>query len=170
MGCCGSTAKGEPAGPDAVVATRAVAQPSVAAAKPQAAAKAKNPLAFTNKPATAVGEETVKPERRIRFGIVMPESTGASSLHMFFDKEKDTPAKIITVAAKHAGFSVDKGKLVGSPEKLNLFTREGDVVRQDLEIEAHIGSTLHAGDTLILEKGNRLMDERLAQVKAAHAR
>ena len=62
---------------------------------------------------------------------------------------------------------MDKGKLVGSPEKLNLFTDEGDVVRLDLEIEAHLGSTLHEGGLLILEKGNRLDDARLALERRA---
>ena len=43
-------------------------------------------------------------------------------------------------------------------------------VRLDLEIEAHLGSTLRAGDTLVLEKGNRLTDARLQQIKAKHRR
>ena len=33
-------------------------------------------------------------------------------------------------ACKQAGLAFDKGKLVGSPERLNLFTLEGDVVRR----------------------------------------
>ena len=65
---------------------------------------------------------------------------------------------------------MDKGKLIGSPERLNLFTIEGEVVRLDLEIEAHLGSTLHAGDLLVLEKGNRLDDGRLQQIRAVHRR
>ena len=76
----------------------------------------------------------------------------------------------VKACASHAGFAVDKGKLVGSPERLNLFTLEGDVVRLDLEIEAHMGSTLHAGDTLILEKGNRLEATRLEAVRARAGR
>ena len=34
-------------------------------------------------------------------------------------------------------------------------------------LEAHLGSTLHAGDCLILEKGNRLPPERLQAIRAA---
>ena len=37
-------------------------------------------------------------------------------------------------AQQHAGLQIDKGKLVGSPEPLNLFTLEGDVVRLDLRL------------------------------------
>ena len=44
---------------------------------------------------------------------------------------------------------------------------EGDVVRLDLEIEAHLGSTLQPGDCLIIEKGNRLKPERLDEIKRA---
>jgi len=61
---------------------------------------------------------------------------------------------------------MDKGKLVGSPERLNIFTVDGDVLRLDLELEAHLGSTLRAGDTIVLEKGNRLSDERLQFVRS----
>ena len=61
-------------------------------------------------------------------------------------------------------------RLIGSPEKVNLFNLDGDIVRLDLEIEAHLGSTLHAGDVLILEKGNRLLDARIGAIKAAVGR
>ena len=141
-------------------------QPPAAVGK---AAGAKNPMKFSNKATSAVGDDAIQPARRVRFGIIMPESTGANALHMFFDKEKPVE-KIIAGAAQQAGFKIDRGKLVGSPEKLNLFTLEGDVVRLDLEIEAHLGSTLHAGDILVLEKGNRMDDTRLAQIRAAHGR
>eukprot|EP00966_Prymnesium_polylepis_P063573 1474699-Prymnesium_polylepis.1 len=73
--------------------------------------------------------------------------------------------KLLEAAVAQAGLKMDKGKLVGSPERLNIFTLEGDVLRLDLEIEAHIGSTLRAGDTIILEKGNRLSEERLNFVR-----
>ena len=58
----------------------------------------------------------------------MPESTGARAVHMFFDKEKPVD-RIIAGAASHAGLKLDKGKLVGSPERLNLFTLDGDGAR-----------------------------------------
>ena len=88
---------------------------------------------------------------------------------MFFDKTKGVD-RIVAAAAERGGFALDKGKLIGSPERLNLFTIEGEVVRLDLEIEAHLGSTLHAGDLLVLEKGNRLDDGRLQQIRAVHRR
>lgn len=161
MGCCASA----PA--EGVVAQPAANQPAKAPAKFQASSK--DPLAFSNKPANAVGESSIPADRRVRFGMVFPESTGVRPAHMFFDKSKPVE-KMITAAAQYGGFAVDKGKLVGSPERLNLFLLEGDVVRLDLEIEAHLGSTLRAGDTLILEKGNRLTDERLQAVRSKVSR
>ena len=88
------------------------------------------------------------------------------SVYMFFDKQKMSELVLIG-AATQAGLKLDKGKLVGSPQRLNLFTLEGDIVRLDLEIEAHLGSTLHDGDVLIIEKGNRLEPGRLQAVRAA---
>jgi hypothetical protein len=137
------------------------------AAPPQAASKsASRKSFFSNKPSAPVGDPSIVPARRITFGVVMPESTGTPASFMFFDKEKPVE-KVIAAAAAHAGFKVDRGKLVGSPEKLNLFTLTGDVVRLDLEIEAHLGSTLNARDILILEKGNRLDDARLEAIRQA---
>ena len=85
---------------------------------------------------------------------------------MFFDREKDSQ-KILAGACAHAGLKVDRGRLAGSPERLNLFTSEGDVLRLDLDIDAHLGGTLHRGDVLVLEKGNRIADERLETIKRA---
>ena len=160
MGCAGS--KAEP--------RTANAAGQQGATKPAPPSKS----FFSNKPSAAVGDQSIQPSRRIQFGIVMPESTGAQAAHMFFDKEKPVE-KIIAAAAAHAGFKVDRGKLVGSPEKLNLFTLEGDVVRLDLEIEAHLGArntprsrgTLNAHDVLVLEKGNRLEASRLEAIQRA---
>ena len=169
MGCCASAPL-----PDEATYQRpaqpAVPQHTTSVAKPQQPSSGKkNPIAFSNKPSAAVGDDGIAPNRRVNIGIVMPESTGASAVVMFFDKTKPVD-KVIAGAAAHAGLAIDKGKLVGSPERLNLFTLEGDAVRLDLEIEAHLGSTLHAGDTLVLEKGNRLDPERLQRIKAVHAR
>ena len=83
---------------------------------------------------------------------------------MFFDKEKPVE-RVVTAACTHAGLTLDKGRLNGSPERLNLFTLDGDVVRLDLEVEAHLGSTLHPGNILLLEKGNRVHAERLRTVR-----
>ena len=57
--------------------------------------------------------------------------------------------------------------MVGSPEKLNLFKLDGDMLRLDLELEAHLGSTLQPRDVLILEKGNRMPDGRLEAIREA---
>lgn len=84
---------------------------------------------------------------------------------MFFDKTKPVEA-VINGAARQGGIALDKGKLVGSPLRLNLFSLDGNVVRLDLEVEAHLGSTLHPGDVLILEKGNRIEPARLEAVRA----
>ena len=51
------------------------------------------------------------------------------------------------------------------PERLNLFTSEGDLLRIDLELEAHVPSTLVPGGLVILEKGNRLSPERLRAIQ-----
>ena len=66
-----------------------------------------------------------------------------------------------------AGLQLDRGRLVGSPEKLNLFTLEGEVLRTDLPLDAHLGATLHPSDVLLLEKGNRVSEDRLDAIKAA---
>ena len=103
------------------------------------------------------------------FGIVYPEETNARSVWMYFNKDKPIEALIVS-AAGQAGLRLDKGKLLGSPQRLNLFTLEGDTVRLDLEIDAHMGRTLHAGDVLVLEKGNRMESSRLEAIKSMHAR
>jgi hypothetical protein len=159
MGCGGS--KG------ATEAQPAAAQKPVGGGKP--AAGKKDPLLFRTKPNAAIGDASIPEKRRVRFGIVMPESTGVAAVHVYCDKEKEV-GKLLAAAASAGGFAIDKGKLVGSPEKLNLFTLDGDVIRLDLEVEAHLGSTLHADDILILEKGNRVFDSRLAAIKAKHGR
>ena len=42
---------------------------------------------------------------------------------MFFDKMKPA-SELLVAATKQAGLQMDKGKLVGSPERLNIFTIE----------------------------------------------
>mmetsp|Transcript_56660 Transcript_56660/g.123317 ORF Transcript_56660/g.123317 Transcript_56660/m.123317 type:complete len:150 (+) Transcript_56660:225-674(+) len=120
---------------------------------------------FSNSPSSASGDESIPRSRRCYFGIFFPEDVGVRPAHMFFDREKPA-AKILEGAAAYAGMKLDKGRLMGSPEKLNVFTLEGDVLRLDLELEAHLGGALHPSSILILEKGNRLSDERIAAVKA----
>ena len=123
--------------------------------------------------------------------------TAVPPAYMYFDKMKPA-SELLVAATKQAGLQMDRGKLVGSPERLNIFTievrpagsplyfvrpssellsdttcvrlRQGDVLRLDLEIEAHLGSTLQPADTIILEKGNRMPEDRLRAIQAAVGR
>ena len=132
------------------------------------ALEALNPLAanvkFANRQDRPIGDASIASTSRVSFGIVFPSGLGIPSSYMFFDKEKPVE-RIVAAACKHAGLTLEKGRLSGSPERLNLFTLDGDVVRLDLEVEAHLGSTLHPGNILLLEKGNRVHAERLRTVK-----
>lgn len=85
---------------------------------------------------------------------------------MFFSK-RQSGTKVMEAACSAAGVTIDKGRLVGSPDRLNIFTMEGDLLRLDLELEAHLGSTLQPSSWLLLEKGNRVAEERLAAVRDA---
>jgi hypothetical protein len=147
MGCCQSSEEG---------GSNASAQPI-------------NTLAFSNKQSKPIGDENIPPSKRVVFGIVYPEETNARSVWMYFNVDKPVEALIVS-AAGQAGLRLDKGKLLGSPQRLNLFTLEGDTVRLDLEIDAHMGRTLHVGDVLVLEKGNRMESSRLEAIKSMHAR
>ena len=132
------------------------------------AAEALNPLTahvrFVNLASRSVGDDTIPPSVRVLFGIVYPAGLGCASTWMFFDRTKPVE-RVIAGAASQAGLALDKGKLAGSPERLNLFTLDGDLVRLDLEIDAHLGSTLHPSDLLLLEKGNRVPASRLQAVR-----
>lgn len=123
-----------------------------------------NPLSFHNQRSAAVGDPKIAPGSRVVFGIIFPADLWLQSRYMFFDKEKPVE-RVVTAAASQVGLQLDKGKLAGSPERLNLFTLEGEVVRLDLEIDAHLGSTLQPGTVLILEKGNRLEASRLEAIR-----
>lgn len=112
----------------------------------------------------SAADAQVAAHRRITFGIIYPAGLGISSSYLCFDKEKPVE-KVVAGACSAAGLVLDKGKLAGSPEKLNLFTVDGELIRLDLEVEAHLGSTLYPGALLLLEKGNRVPDERLQAVK-----
>ena len=149
MGCCSSA----PAASQQGVSANSVSSP------------APNLLKFSNKVSTARGDPSIPKNRRVTLGIVYPEETSAQAVWMFFDKTKPVEA-VINGAARQGGIALDKGKLVGSPLRLNLFSLDGNVVRLDLEVEAHLGSTLHPGDVLILEKGNRIEPARLEAVRA----
>lgn len=114
----------------------------------------------------AVGDAKISGNKRLQLGIIFPESANVPPLHMYFNRTQDG-VKVLEAACHAAGVSLDKGRLAGSPEKLNLFTVEGDLLRLDLELEAHLGSTLQPGGCVILEKGNRISPQRLAAIQEA---
>ena len=132
------------------------------------AREALNPLAanvaFANRPHAAVGDANIAASSRVTFGIIYPAGLSVQSSYLFFDKEKAVE-RVIAGACARANLALDKGKLAGSPERLNLFTLDGDLVRLDLEVEAHLGSTLYPGAILVLEKGNRVAPNRLQTIK-----
>ena len=122
MGCCMSASSAGASAAEPVGVQRELgaplAQPS---GQPRTAARAgsRGGLAFSNKPSSAVGDASIQQQRRIRFGIVFPEDTGVAPIHIFVDREKPVE-KLIAAACSHAGLKLDKGKLVGSPQRLNL--------------------------------------------------
>ena len=89
-------------------------------------------------------------------------------MYMFFSKSSEG-MKVLEAACSAAGVKLDRGRLIGSPERLNLFTVEGDLLRVDLDLEAHMGSTLQPNAWVILEKGNRVEPERLAAIHEVRA-
>jgi hypothetical protein len=121
-------------------------------------------LTFSNSPSRPIGEADVAPPSRVTFGIVYPAGLGVRSVYMHFDRTRPVE-QVVAGAARHAGLVLEKGKLQGSPERLNLFTLEGDIVRLDLEVDAHLGSTLHPNAVLVLEKGNRVAASRLEAIR-----
>lgn len=123
-------------------------------------------LTFSNSPGSAIGDASVPRERRLYLGIIFPESTDVRPLHMFFSRSA-VGVKVLEAAAAAGGLRLDKGRLIGSPDRLNLFTMEGDLLRTDLDLEAHLGSTLHPSSWLVLEKGNRLGEARLSAIREA---
>ena len=88
-------------------------------------------------------------------------------MHMFFSRSAEG-VKVLEAACAAAGVKLDRGRIIGSPERLNLFTVDGDLLRVDLDLEAHVPNTLQPGGWLILEKGNRVPEERLREIQHAH--
>lgn len=123
-------------------------------------------LTFANTPSSAIGDPKVSQSRRVYFGIFLPEEVEVRPVHMFFDRSKET-ARVLEGAVEHAGLKLDRGRLIGSPERLNLFTIDGDCLRTDLDLDAHLGGALHPSSILVLEKGNRVPEERLDIIKVA---
>ena len=123
-------------------------------------------LQFTNSQGSASGDSKIPHNRRLLLGIIFPQETGVQPMYMYFNRTSEG-VKVLEAACAAAGVKLDKGRIMGSPERLNLFTIEGDLLRIDLELEAHLGSTLQPGGWVILEKGNRLAPERLAAIQEA---
>lgn len=123
-------------------------------------------LQFQNSQMSAVGDGKVPHNRRLHLGVVFPQETGVQPMYMYFSRASEGKV-VLDAACAAAGISLDKGRIVGSPERVNLFTLEGDLLRIDLDLEAHLGSTLQPGGWVILEKGNRISPERLAAIQDA---
>jgi len=123
-------------------------------------------LTFANSWGGALGDSKVPSNRRVYLGIVFPEDCKVQPIHMYFSRSAEG-VKVLEAACAAAGLKLDRGRIVGSPERLNLFTIDGDLLRVDLDLDAHMGSTLHNNAWVILEKGNRIAPERLAAVRAA---
>ena len=131
------------------------------------ALEALDPLAagvrFRNRPDRPVGASDIDSRAQVTFGIVYPSGLGIPSTYICFNRGKPVE-QIVSGACSYAGLILEKGRLPGNPERINLFTLDGDLVRLDLEVEAHLGSTLHPGKILLLEKGNRVVPDRLHAV------
>lgn len=121
-----------------------------------------------NTPNTARGDQRIPAEKRVYFAIFFPESQAARPCHFFFDRSKPT-GRVVEDSTSYAGLQMDRGKLAGSPEKLNLFTSDGEVLRTDLDLDAHLGGALHPASVLLLERGNRVSESRLDAIKQAAA-
>jgi len=125
-------------------------------------------LRFANTPTTARGDARIPSGKRVYFAIFFPEAEGARPAHFFFDRTKST-ARVMEGATSYAGLQLDRGRLAGSPERMNLFTIDGEVLRTDLDLDAHLGGALHPSSILLLDKGNRVSEARLDAVRQAAA-
>jgi hypothetical protein len=116
--------------------------------------------------AAALAPALPQAARRLPLGVVFPADANVPPLYMFFSRSAEG-VKVLEAACSAAGVKLDRGRMVGSPERLNLFTIEGDNLRVDLELEAHVPSTLQPHAWVILEKGNRVPPERLQTIREA---
>ena len=73
-------------------------------------------LAFSNTASSAVGDHSISPSRRVRFGVFFPEDVACAPVHMFFDRQRAS-TKILDGACAHAGLEMDRGRLAGSPAR-----------------------------------------------------
>jgi hypothetical protein len=123
-------------------------------------------LTPSNSMSNAIGDTSVPERHRLYLGIVFPADVNVQPVYMFFSLSSDGN-KVLEAACKAAGLMMDRGKLAGSPDKLNLFTLKGDVLRLDLDLGAHVPSTLQPSSWVILEKGNRISSQRLEAIRGA---
>jgi hypothetical protein len=121
---------------------------------------------FANRPDRPLVDPAVAPERRVTLGVVFPLGVAAPAVFIAADGRRPVQAAV-DAALAHAGVALERGRLPGSPERVNLFTLDGEIVRLDLELEAHLGRTLRAGDALALERGNRLPPSRVEAIRRA---
>ena len=66
--------------------------------------------------------------------LVLQVEANVQPVHMFFSRFA-AGDKVLSAACREGGLSLDRGRLVGSPERLNLFTMDGDLLRVDLELD-----------------------------------
>jgi hypothetical protein len=123
-------------------------------------------LTPSNSMSNAIGDTSVPERHRLYLGIVFPADVNVQPVYMFFSLSSDGN-KVLEAACKAAGLMMDRGKLAGSPDKLNLFTLKGHVLRLDLDLGAHVPSTLQPSSWVILEKGNRISSQRLEAIRGA---
>ena len=125
-------------------------------------------LTFANAVGSAIGDMKIPSSRRLYLGIIFPEDVSTRPLHMFFSMQNEG-TKVLESACAAAGLKMDRGRIIGSPDRLNLFTLEGDLLRLDLDLEAHIPYTLQPNAWIVLEKGNRIDPTRLGAIREAAA-
>jgi hypothetical protein len=123
-------------------------------------------LTPVNSRLTAIGDGQIPHARRLYLTVAFPQDTGVRPMHMFFSLANEG-TRVLEAACSAAGLKMEKGRLTGSPERLNLFTLEGDNLRLDLDLDAHIPSTLQPDTWVILEKGNRVDSSRLNAIRDA---
>ena len=121
-------------------------------------------LRFSNTHWQPSGDKGIKDV--IVLGVFFPLDAETKPRWLRLDRSKPV-TKVLEAACAACGYQLDRGRLVGSPDRINLFTLDGDMLRTDLELEAHIPSTLQELSMIILEKGNRLQFERLRDVQEA---
>lgn len=126
-------------------------------------------LQFSNSKSSAKGASNLRNDHAIMLAIFFPQDAELPAIWMRFDRHKDTGQHVLETACKAAGLQLERGRLAGSPEKVNLFTSDGDLLRTDLEIEAHSRDTLADGGCVIIEKGNRISSERMQRIQDAIA-